>query len=127
MKKGLFFLFLITFIVSCNSVNTQSENETVGTEIVEPGDVKPTHFAELEIKGMMCQKGCGSVIRKGLYETGGVSEVEINFDEDNPISKIKVYYDQDKLSIEDMISAIGSLANNRYTATLNNITETTIQ
>lgn len=119
--KRVFLLTLLTVLFfACDSTNNavaEAEDET---------SVSPTHVAVIEVEGMMCQKGCGAIIRKGLYETGGVSEVEVSFNEENPMSEIKVYFDINKTTTEKMLSVIGGLADMRYTAKLKKVTESKI-
>jgi len=140
MKKQLFVIALFSVLfVACENDKTvieTSENteevemeqtEVVAEEFVgQEMNVIATHIAIFEIEGMMCQKGCGSIIRKGLYETGGVSEVEVAFEDENPVNEIRVYFDKKNTSIEDMISVIGKLADNRYNAKLISISESTL-
>src|SRR5690554_7067258 len=101
IMKRVFLLIMLTVLVfACDSTNNavaEAEDET---------SVSPTHVAVIEVEGMMCQKGCGAIIRKGLYETGGVSEVEVSFNEENPLSEIKVYFDINKTTTEKMLSVI---------------------
>lgn len=140
MKKQLFVIALFSVLfVACENDKTvieTSENteevemeqtEVVAEEFVgQEVNVIATHIAVFEIEGMMCQKGCGSIIRKGLYETGGVSEVEVAFEDENPVNEIRVFFDKKNTSIEDMISVIGKLADNRYNAKLISISESTL-
>lgn len=140
MKKQLFVIALFSVLfVACENdktvIETSENTEQVETEqtkvaaeefVGQEMNVIATHIAIFEIEGMMCQKGCGSIIRKGLYETGGVSEVEVAFEDENPVNEIRVYFDKNNTSIEDMISVIGELADNRYNAKLISISESTI-
>lgn len=101
-------------------------SESPVLEVTDENSVVPTHIATLEVEGMMCQKGCGAAIRKGLYDTGGVSEVEVTFNAENPVNEIKVYFDIQKISTEKMITVIGGLAEMRYSARLKKVTESKI-
>lgn len=131
MKQTLVFITLIVFLFGCESSNIQAEkvapepNEEL--ESFDETTVVPSHIAIFEVEGMMCEKGCGSAIRKGLYETGGVSKVDIlDFDENDSVNKIQVYFDIQKTTTEDMIDVIGNLADNRYSARLRKVTQSTI-
>lgn len=120
MKRALLLTFLLVLLMGCES------KEVSVLEIESEKSITPTHMATFEVEGMMCQKGCGAAIRKGLYDTGGVSEVEVTFDEENPINEIKVFFDINKTSTQKMIMVIGSLADNRYSAKLKKVTESTL-
>src|SRR5690554_8047193 len=98
MKNAFFFIVLMVLFVGC-----QNSEDPIPEDVSET-IISPTHTAIFEVEGMMCQKGCGAAIRKGLYETGGVSEVEVVFNEENPVSEIKVYFDINKTTTEKMIA-----------------------
>lgn len=119
--KQLFFLSMVLFFFyGCEN------SETPVVQIEDETTVSPTHIAVFEVEGMMCQMGCGAAIRKGLYDAGGVSEVEVVFDEENPVSEIKVFFDINKTTTEKMIHVIGGLAEMRYSAKLIKVTESKI-
>src|SRR5690554_427491 len=120
MKNAFFFIVLMVLFVGC-----QNSEDPIPEDVSET-IISPTHTAIFEVEGMMCQKGCGAAIRKGLYETGGVSEVEVVFNEENPVSDIKVYFDINKTTTEKMIHVIGGLAEMRYSAKLIKVTESTV-
>ena len=131
MKQIVYLFALVFFLMGCeNNKQLADENmpETqMEVQTYDETTVTPNHVATFEVEGMMCEKGCGSTIRKGLYETGGVSKVDIlNFNEDDSINKIKVYFDSQKSTTEDMINVIGELADKRYSAKLKRITEATL-
>lgn len=128
MKKLFFLCLLGISFIGCQTVDNPIVDLDEETSELIDGEVKviPTHVAILEVEGMMCQKGCGSIIRGGLYDIGGVSEVEVNFSEESPISEIIVYYDINMVSTEDMIVAIQDLADNRYSAQIKKITQSSI-
>lgn len=120
-----FFLLITMFscqnkeVLQGNEIDSQDYEEYVGLE----ADVKANSIAFLEVDGMMCQKGCGSIIRKGLYETGGVETVEVNFEDEDSSNEIKVYFDNEKISPEEIIAAIANLEKNRYSAKLTKVVE----
>ena len=74
--------------------------------------------AEFEIEGMVCEMGCGASLRKGLYETGFVSEVKVDYAEENPSNSIKVFFNKDNISTDKMIEIIESLNENQFKASL---------
>lgn len=131
MKRILVFITFATLLYGCESNTVQAEKNApepnIELENFDETTITPNHIATFEVEGMMCEKGCGSAIRKGLYETRGVSKVDIlDFDENDSINKIKVYFDIDITTTEEMIGVIGSLANKRYSAKLRKVTESTI-
>lgn len=74
--------------------------------------------AEFEIEGMVCEMGCGASLRKGLYETGFVSEVKVDYAEENPSNSIKVYFNKENISTTEMKDVIESLNENQFKASL---------
>lgn len=76
--------------------------------------------AEFEIEGMVCEMGCGASLRKGLYETGFVSEVKVDYAEENPSNSIKIYFNKDNISTEKIEEIIESLNEKQFKANLIN-------
>ena len=70
-------------LYSCNQ-NTTS-NAVQKKPQVKPEQQKEVHanqVALVTVEGMVCKMGCGGAIRKGLTEMGGVSSVEIEYEDD---------------------------------------------
>lgn len=133
MKKMYYFVLLSLLFFACNNEqdlavkNVEMEGATELSLLQdEEATIDPTHIATFEVEGMMCQKGCGSIIRKGLYETGGVSNVEIFFNEENPVNEIKVHFDNNLTSVEDMVMIVSKLANSQYSARLTGVSERSV-
>jgi len=127
--RTIFFLVCVsTLFIACSHEDAVSQETEVIVEesMIDETQVAPTHIATFEVEGMMCQKGCGSIIRKGLYETGGVSNVEIFFNEENPVNEIKVHFDNNLTSVEDMILIVSKLANSQYSARLTGVSERSV-
>lgn len=74
--------------------------------------------AEFEVEGMVCEMGCGASLRKGLYNTGFVSEVKVDYAEENPSNSIKIYFNNNKISTEKIEEIIESLNENQFNADL---------
>lgn len=119
MKKVVLFLIAGWLVVSCGQqeATTEVAEVTVDTEqmLDDHKNVVPTAILKAEIAGMTCVKGCGSSIRKELYSLGGVSKVDFdNFDEEEDFNNIKIYYDENKVSQDDIILAITTLEDHKY-------------
>lgn len=121
MGKMKFWLgiFLILGIASCQSnpssmgkMKTQQEKINYAPEL----QVEANTIAHLQVEGMMCEKGCGALLRKSLYETKGVAKVEVNFTGDT--SQLDVFYDEDLVSIPTLLQAINNTPPQRYHAKL---------
>ncbi|MEX1191896.1 MAG: hypothetical protein WEA99_07960 [Brumimicrobium sp.] len=103
MKKlALFSLFFILLLQGCS----EDKNE----------ENTPTAVATFEIEGMVCEMGCGASIRKGLFETGAISNVDVDYNEENTSNSIKVYYDNDLTTPEKMETIIESLNEKQFKA-----------
>ena len=69
----------------------------------------------MEVSGMMCVMGCGSSIRKELYQTKGVSEVEFDFEEERETNVAKIKFDKNIVSIEEMVNIVNTMNENQFT------------
>lgn len=103
MKNLILFSLLVTLVFfgcSDNSEDAKSANAV----------------AEFEIEGMVCEMGCGASLRKGLYETGFVSEVKVDYAEENPSNLIEIYFNKDNISTDKMKEIIESLNDKQFKA-----------
>lgn len=116
MKKiSILFVFSL-LLLACNS-NENKVEETVNstTEVADHKSVVPTDYIAAEITGMSCVKGCGSSIRKELYSLGGVSKVEYDFEEERESNGIKIYFDEAQISQDEIILALTTMDEHKYT------------
>lgn len=81
-----------------------------------PADV--SRVASFEIEGMVCEMGCGASLRKGLYTTDAVDEVEVDYEEERNRNVINVYYSSDKTNTDDMLKVIEELNEGQFKAKL---------
>ena len=88
-------LFTLLFIFSCE----EAQEEPVASN----------EIADFEITGMVCKMGCGGAIRKELYASGLIDQVDVEFEEEAPSNIISVHFNNTKTSpdkIKEMIEAI---------------------
>ena len=120
MKKIFFLSGLVLLAFACNQKPTEktTEQSTAPTEEVvdRHKSVQATTILVADIAGMTCVKGCGSSIRKELYQNGGVSKVEYDeFDDEKEFNVIKVYYDEKEVSEEEIILTLTTMEEHKYT------------
>lgn len=121
MKKILLVVGVFFIAFSCsqkaNENNAKNEGEMLHQQETSDNhkEVKANTAMSAEISGMSCVMACGSSIKKELYSLGGVSKVEFDdFNEENEFNKIKVYYDDNAVSEDDLILAITTLESHKY-------------
>jgi hypothetical protein len=120
MKKIFLLSGLVFLSFSCNQKPTEQvvDQPTDNTEEVVDNhkNVQPTSVLVADIAGMSCEKGCGSSIRRELFQNGGVSKVEYaDFDEEKEFNVIKVYYDEKEISEDEIILALTTMEEHKYT------------
>lgn len=118
MKNVILLAGLVFFFVACtgNKAGQETNGETTAQEQVDNHkSVVPTSVLSAEIAGMSCVKGCGSSIRKELYGNGGISKVEYDFEENREFNGIKVYYDENQISEDEIILALTTMEEHKYT------------
>ena len=111
LMKKLFSLFIIVIVlVGCN------QSEVIhDTEVVENNAVEPTRIALIEIKGMTCEMGCGSEIRKGLKHSGAVASTQfVDFDKDNEFNLAKVTFDEQDITESQLKKIIEGLNDGQF-------------
>lgn len=118
MKNVILLTGLVFFFAACSGdkVGQATNKETAGQEQTDNHkSVVPTSVLNAEIAGMSCVKGCGSSIRKELYGNGGISKVEYDFEDGREFNGIKVYYDENQISEDEIILALTTMEEHKYT------------
>ena len=115
MKKIIYFLISLV-VLSCNS---ESKKEITRTEHIKNQQdnspkVNPNKLLTIEIDGMSCVMGCGSSIRKELYATKGVSEVEFDFEEERTTNIAKIKFDKDLVTVDEMVRILNTMNENQF-------------
>ncbi len=78
--------------------------------------VSADRILNLEIDGMVCKMGCGGTIRKELYGTDAISEVDFDFSEDRATNYAKVYFDKDKIDADKILALISEINDGQFSA-----------
>ena len=114
--KNIIYIFISLIILSCNSKKEKeiTRKEHIETQEDNTPKVNPNKMLTIEIDGMSCVMGCGSSIRKELYATKGVSEVEFDFEEDRTTNVAKIKFDKDLVTVDEMIRIINSMNEKQF-------------
>jgi arsenate reductase-like glutaredoxin family protein len=104
---------LFALVLSCSQEEPQVRIEKGGTDDKEQTgqqlpDVKADRLLVVELKGMVCEKGCGGSIRSELYSSNAVKTVTFEFDEEKTVDVAKVAYDRDKISADEIVAIIAA-------------------
>lgn len=120
--KSIFLFILVITLFACNQ-NTQKQKQTQLTKSEKSSSnqadkhssVVATSVLNVEINGMVCEMGCGSAIRKELYKTDAVKQVDFDFKMGRDVNTAKVYFDNSKLSEEEILKILTNINNNQFT------------
>lgn len=107
-------LFLMLVAFSCSS----DKSSTTPSEGIHARKV-----ASIEIKGMVCEMGCGSEIRKSLKASGAVSSCDFDFKEGRDINTASVLFDDSKISVSQLKTIIEGLNNHQYSVVNSSVSE----
>ncbi|PHR43646.1 MAG: hypothetical protein COA32_16105 [Fluviicola sp.] len=105
MKNIILFSLLLSFVFFACSDNEEDSNSA-------------NAVAEFEIDGMVCEMGCGTSLKKGLFETGFVSEVKVDYADENSSNSIKIYFNKDNISTTKMEEIIELINDKQFKANL---------
>lgn len=112
MKK----VFLISFSIGLLLTNPgcSADKTTVKAEKNTPKKLELNRTLTVEIEGMVCEKGCGSSIRKALKETGAVGNCTFDFVDERPVNTAIIEFDKDQISADKIIRIISSINENQF-------------
>ena len=116
MKSLFISLLSISILASCASKEekvflrkeTHSGSKTTNT-------VKPNSILTMKIDGMTCMMGCGASIRKELYATKAVKNVDFEFEEGRETNTVKIAFDDSKISQKEMVEIISKMNEKQFT------------
>lgn len=109
----IFILSLLLFACSENASNDASNDASSKTS--ESTEVKtPNKLCVADVEGMVCKMGCVASIKKELRAVKGVSDVQIDFKEDEPIQEVKIAYNDQNVNESKIQSTIESINNNQF-------------
>ncbi len=101
-----FLIPLFVFGLALVSCNNSSESKNIDTSNLDQ--------VELHIEGMSCEKMCGGAIQSGLEKLDGVATTDLNFNSENTVDVVTVFFDSEKISSEKMVEKVESLAGGAY-------------
>ncbi len=115
--KLIVLLFIIGLTFGCQQSSNETNQPTEKEEKTSSEKVKvtPNKMLLMEVDGMSCVMGCGSSIRKELYATNGVSEVEFDFEEGRETQIAKIKYNSDIVSPEQMVKIVNTMNEKQFT------------
>ena len=70
--------------------------------------------ATLQVKGMMCEIACVSIVRKKLFDLAGVDAAKIDFQDGREINFAQVRYDPKYLSARDIVRQVEEIGDGMY-------------
>lgn len=119
MKKSFAIVLGLALLTACSETAQDTKVEEIEQEVIsekESVNVIPNHILTMEVSGMSCEMACGGAIREGLIETGAVARVQyIDFDMDQETNIAKVYFDDSKISEENIIEIVSTLNKKQFT------------
>lgn len=105
-----FFLVIAIAVFACTSNEKPKSTHKTSNKV----KVISNQVLVAEVEGMICKMGCGGAIRKELIHTKAVSRVEIDYQEDSKKQTIKVHYDNQLISKDQIVKKIEKINNNQF-------------
>ena len=105
----IFVLSLLLFACSEDASNDASSKKSELSEVKTPNKL-----CVADVEGMVCKMGCVASIKKQLRAVKGVSDVQIDFIEDEPIQEVRISYNDRNVDESKIQSTIESINNNQF-------------
>ncbi|MGB1646973.1 MAG: heavy-metal-associated domain-containing protein [Crocinitomicaceae bacterium] len=105
----IFILSLLLFACSEDASNDASSKTSELTEVKTSNKL-----CVADVEGMVCKMGCVASIKKELRAVQGVSDVQIDFKEDESIQEVKISYNDQNVNESKIQSTIESINNNQF-------------
>lgn len=116
MKSLFISLLSICILVSCTNKEEKvflRKESYSGSNTTK--SVKANSILIMKIDGMTCMMGCGASIRKELYATNAVKNVDFDFEEGRETNTAKIAFDDSKITEKKMIDLISKMNEKQFT------------
>ena len=109
-------IFILTLLLfACSEDDSNDASNDASSKKSEITEVKtPNKICVADVEGMVCKMGCVASIKKELRAINGVSVVQIDFNEDEPIQEVKISYNDQNVDESKIQSTIESINNNQF-------------
>ena len=112
VKKNMRLIFILSLLIFACSEDASNDASSKTSELTE---VKTSNkLCVADVEGMVCKMGCVASIKKELRAVQGVSDVQIDFKEDESIQEVKISYNDQNVNESKIQSTIESINNNQF-------------
>ena len=112
VKKNMRLIFISSLLLFACSEDASNDASSKTSELTE---VKTSNkLCVADVEGMVCKMGCVASIKKELRAVQGVSDVQIDFKEDESIQEVKISYNDQNVNESKIQSTIESINNNQF-------------
>ena len=116
VKKNMRLIFILSLLLfACSEDASNDVSNDASSKKSELTEVKtPNKICVADVEGMVCKMGCAASIKKELRAVKGISDVQIDFIEDEPIQEVKISYNDQYVNESKIQSTIESINNNQF-------------
>ena len=112
VKKNMRLIFILSLLLFACSEDASNDASSKTSELTE---VKTSNkLCVADVEGMVCKMGCVASIKKELRAVQGVSDVQIDFKEDESTQEVKISYNDQNVNESKIQSTIESINNNQF-------------
>ena len=112
VKKNMRLIFILSLLLFACSEDASNDATSKTSELTE---VKTSNkLCVADVEGMVCKMGCVASIKKELRAVQGVSDVQIDFKEDESIQEVKISYNDQNVNESKIQSTIESINNSQF-------------
>ena len=113
--KHLVYSFCVLFLLT--ACTTSSPLKIAEEEGVY--DVVADKKLSLQVEGMACKYACGGEIRKKLKTLEGVTQIDIDFEDDREQNGVEIYFDASRVEDKEVIAAIEKINDGQFKVAVN--------
>ena len=112
VKKNMRLIFILSLLLFACSEDASNDASSKTSELTE---VKTSNkLCVADVEGMVCKMGCVASIKKELRAVQGVSDVQVDFKEDESIQEVKISYNDQNVNESKIQSTIESINYNQF-------------
>lgn len=112
--KNMYIIFTSVTLLAASACDSSVKTTKPSAVQETKKSVLANKVLTLELDGMVCEKGCGSSIRKELKATGGVTECAFDFAEERKINTAIIQFNKDEITADEIVNIINTMNEKQF-------------
>lgn len=112
--KNMYIIFTSVTLLAVSACDSNVKTTQPNAVQESKKSVVANKVLSVELDGMVCEKGCGSSIRKELKATGGVTECSFDFEDGRKVNTASIQFNKDEITADEIVNIINTMNEKQF-------------